>query len=131
MEQQQLKKSLNLPQVITLAAGGMIAAWMVEIKYWFELTGTGSFLALIVCAIFVLPLCFIYAEMTTTMPYAGGENIWITNAFGWNAGWLCVWFVLLLYVMAMPTVSFGIASMVSYLYPVTDVQVKLLPRQYL
>ena len=56
MEQQQLKKSLNLPQVITLAAGGMIAAWMVEIKYWFELTGTGSFLALIVCAIFVLPL---------------------------------------------------------------------------
>ncbi|PWM68455.1 MAG: APC family permease [Eubacteriales Family XIII. Incertae Sedis bacterium] len=126
MEQQQLKKSLNLPQVITLAAGGMIAAWMVEIKYWFELTGTGSFLALIVCAIFVLPLCFIYAEMTTTMPYAGGENIWITNAFGWNAGWLCVWFVLLLYVMAMPTVSFGIAGMVSYLYPVTDVQVKII-----
>ena len=47
----------------------MIAAWMVEIQYWFSLTGTGSLLALILCAVFVLPLCFIYAEMTTCLLY--------------------------------------------------------------
>ena len=69
--EQGLKKTLKLPQLIALAAGGMIAAWMVEIQYWFSLTGTGSLLALILCAVFVLPLCFIYAEMTTMLPYAG------------------------------------------------------------
>ena len=66
--EQGLKKTLKLPQLIALAAGGMIAAWMVEIQYWFSLTGTGSLLALILCAVFVLPLCFIYEEMTTMLP---------------------------------------------------------------
>ena len=66
----QLKKTLKLPQLIALAAGGMIAAWMVEIQYWFELTGSGALFALIICAICVLPLCFIYTEMTAMMPYA-------------------------------------------------------------
>ena len=36
--EQGLKKTLKLPQLIALAAGGMIAAWMVEIQYWFSLT---------------------------------------------------------------------------------------------
>jgi amino acid transporter len=123
---QQLKRSLSLFQIIALAAGGMVAAWMVEIQYWFELSGTGSLLALFLCGVLVLPLCFIYTEMTSMMPYAGGENIWVTNAFGWNTGWLCCWFVLLLYVMAMPTVSYGIASMASYLFTITTVQTKVI-----
>ena len=38
--EQGLKKTLKLPQLIALAAGGMIAAWMVEIQYWFSLTGS-------------------------------------------------------------------------------------------
>lgn len=96
--EQGLKKTLKLPQLIALAAGGMIAAWMVEIQYWFSLTGTGSLLALILCAVFVLPLCFIYAEMTTMLPYAGGENVWVSNAFGWTpdgfAVGLCCYFML-------------------------------------
>ena len=46
-ENGQLKKELNLSQVIAMAAGGMIAAWMVEIKYWFELSGPGSIFSLI------------------------------------------------------------------------------------
>lgn len=126
MENQGFKRSLSLFQVIALAAGGMVAAWMVEIQYWFELSGPGSVLALLVCGIMVLPLCFIYTEMTSMMPYAGGENIWVSNAFGWNTGWLCCWFVLLLYVMAMPTVSYGIASMISYLFDITTLQTKII-----
>ena len=115
-----------MPQLIALAAGGMIAAWMVEIQYWFELTGTGCLIALLLCGILVLPLCFVYTEMTTMLPFAGGENVWVSNAFGWNAGWIICWFVLLLYVMAMPTVSYGIASMMGYLFPVTNLEVKTL-----
>ena len=49
--EQGLKKTLKLPQLIALAAGGMIAAWMVEIQYWFSLTGTGSLLALILLSL--------------------------------------------------------------------------------
>ena len=29
-----LRKELKLSNMITMAAGGMIAAWMVEIKLW-------------------------------------------------------------------------------------------------
>ena len=75
-----LRKELKLSSMIAMAAGGMIAAWMVEIKYWFELSGVGSVLSLLTCAILVLPLCFIYSEMTSMMPYAGGQNIWVGAA---------------------------------------------------
>ena len=34
-----LRKELKLSGMIAMAAGGMVAAWMVEIKYWFELSG--------------------------------------------------------------------------------------------
>lgn len=71
-----LKKELSLTSLIAMASGGMVAAWMVEIRYWFELTGVTSALALLVCALLILPLCFIYTEMTAMLPYAGGANIW-------------------------------------------------------
>lgn len=121
-----LRKELRLSNMISMAAGGMIAAWMVEIKFWFELSGVGAVFSLITCALLILPLCFIYSEMTSMMPYAGGQNIWITNAFGWDIGFASCWLIMLLYVMAMPTVAYGIASMMGYLLPVTPLQVKII-----
>ena len=121
-----LRKELKLSGMIAMAAGGMIAAWMVEIRYWFELSGVGSVVSLVTCAVLVLPLCFIYAEMTSMMPYAGGQNIWVTNALGWNVGFGACWLVMLLYVMAMPTVAYGIASMVGYLVPIDALQTKIM-----
>lgn len=100
-----------------MAAGGMIAAWMVEITEWFNWSGAGSFISLLTCGVFILPLCFIYSEMTSMLPYSGGANVWVSNAFGWTPGWFTCWMVLLLYIMAMPTVSYGISSMVGYLVP--------------
>ena len=42
MSSNSFKKELTLSQLIAMAAGGMIAAWMVEITYWFEMSGPGS-----------------------------------------------------------------------------------------
>ena len=42
METQGLRKEIRLSGMIAMAAGGMIAAWMVEIKYWFEIGGAGA-----------------------------------------------------------------------------------------
>lgn len=122
----KLKKQLTIFQIIAMSAGAMIAAWMVEIKYWFELTGPSCFLALALCAVLVLPLCLVYSEMSSMLPYAGGENVWISNAFNWNVGWFMGWALLLIYILAMPTVSYGIASMIGYIYPLTFLQTKLI-----
>lgn len=121
-----LRKEIKLSGMIAMAAGGMIAAWMVEIKYWFEIGGAGAALSLLTCAVLILPLAFIYTEMTSMMPYAGGQNIWITNAFGFNTGFVSCWMIMLLYIMAMPTVSMGIASMLGYLFPITTTQIKVI-----
>lgn len=125
MDNNGLRKEIKLPGMIAMAAGGMVAAWMVEIKYWFEVGGAGSLWSLVTCALLILPLCFIYSELTSMMPYAGGQNIWVSNAFGWNTGFAACWFIMLLYIMAMPTVSYGIASMVSYVYPISATGVKI------
>jgi amino acid transporter len=120
-----LKKELSLSQVIAMAAGGMIAAWMVEIRYWYEISGTGSLLSLIACAIIIIPLCLIYSEMTSMLPYAGGENIWTSNAFNWDVGWIVGWFMFLLYLSAMPNVTMGISTMISYVYPMDFRELKI------
>ena len=122
----KLKKELSLSQIIAMAAGGMIAAWMVEIKYWFEITGPGSVICLFVCGIVLLPLCLIYTEMTSMLPYAGGENIWVSNAFNWDLGWLIGWFLFLLYLSAMPNVTIGISTMIGYIIPLNFMQLKIL-----
>ena len=74
MEENGLRKELKLSNMISMAAGGMIAVWMVEIKFWFELSGVGSVLSLLTCALLILPLCLIYSEMTSMMPYAGNRT---------------------------------------------------------
>ena len=125
MSSNSFKKELTLSQLIAMAAGGMIAAWMVEITYWFEMSGPGSLICLIACAVIIFPLCLIYAEMTSTLPYAGGENIWASNAYGWNCGWFVFWFMFLLYLSAMPNVTIGIATMISYLVPLSFAQLKI------
>ena len=125
MSSNSFKKELTLSQLIAMAAGGMIAAWMVEITYWFEMSGPGSLICLIACAVIIFPLCLIYAEMTSTLPYAGGENIWASNAYGWNCGWFVFWFMFLLYLSAMPNVTIGIATMISDLVPLSFAQLKI------
>lgn len=121
-----LRKELTLSQIIAMAAGGMIAAWMVEIRYWFELTGPSSLLCLLACGIILMPLCLIYTEMTAMLPFAGGENIWTSNAYNWDIGWIVGWFMFLLYLSAMPNVTIGISTMISYLYPLNFIELKIL-----
>ena len=120
-----LIKSLSLTQVIAMAAGGMIAAWMVEMIYWFELSGPGSFWALLTTGIFVIPLGLVYSELSSMLPFAGGENVWVSNALGWDIGWFLNWSLFLLYLFAIPNVSYGVATMINFFYPMTFNQIKI------
>lgn len=126
MSQSGFKKELSLVSLIAMAAGGMVAAWMVEIKYWFELSGATASLALLVCALFILPLTLIYTELTSMMPYAGGVNIWASNAFNWSTGFAGFWIILFLYLIAMPSIAYGISTMLSYWFDLSWYAIKLI-----
>ncbi len=121
-----LRRDLTLWQVIAMAAGGMIAAWMVEMVYWFELSGSGSFVALLVAGILIIPLALCYSELSGMLPLAGGENIWVSNAFNWDIGFFFNWLLYLMYILAMPTVAYGIATMTSYFSPMPFEKVRIL-----
>lgn len=120
----KLRKELTLSQVIAMAAGGMIAAWMVEMIYWFELSGSGSFWALLITGILIIPLGLIYSEMSSMLPFAGGGNVWISNAFSWDIGWYFNWTLFLLYIFALPNVAYGLVTMANYFYPMSFFQIK-------
>ncbi|NLC11875.1 MAG: APC family permease [Firmicutes bacterium] len=109
-----------------MAAGGMIAAWMVEMIYWFELSGTGCFIALLVSGVLVIPLALCYSELSGMLPLSGGENVWVSNAFNWDVGYFFNWLLYLMYILAMPTVAFGISTMASYFAPLPFEQVRWL-----
>jgi len=120
----KLRRELTLWQVVAMAAGGMIAAWMVEIKYWFELSGSGSVWALLTTGVLVIPLALVYSEMSSMLPLAGGENVWVSNAFSWDVGWFLNWALFLLYLFALPNVAYGIVTMIQYYYPLGFEQIK-------
>jgi len=110
-------KQLGLWTIVALAVGGTIGTWIVDMSYWFQLSGAGSFFGLILSGILVLPLALCYSELSSTLPFAGGENVWVSNAFGPIIGWIQGWLLLLLYVLAMTWVVYGLGTIATYSFP--------------
>ena len=110
-------KKLGLWTIIALAVGGTIGTWIVDMTYWFQLSGAGSFWALALSGLLVLPLALCYSELNSALPFAGGENTWVSNAFGPIIGWFQGWLLVLLYVLAMTWVVYGLGTIAAYSFP--------------
>lgn len=111
------RHSLGFWEIVGLAVGGMIGTWIVDMTYWFQLSGAGCFWALLLATVFVLPLGLCYSELNSMLPFSGGETIWATNAFGWFLGWIVGWALTLLYVLALTWVIYGIGTIAIYAFP--------------
>lgn len=124
MEKNSLKKSISFWGIIAMATGSMVCAWMVDIKYWFEITGISSALGLLVAGLLFLPLCLIFSENNSMLPYAGGPNIWVSNCLGWDVGWFTCWFQLMLYVALVPANAYVCIGLFGWFVPLTPSQTR-------
>ena len=96
MEDQELKRGLNLPMAIFIIIGMVIGAsiWVNPAAYLAE-TGPGMFLAYIIAVIPAIFVAYISAYLGSAFPVAGGSYVItsrITGAFG---GFMAVWLIIL------------------------------------
>jgi len=119
----QLNRELKMKDALALAFGCMIGwGWVVLVGEWVGVSGTfgavGGFLAAgaVLCVVGVL-----YAELASTMPEAGGAQVYSERAFGKGMAFICSWALILAYLsitifeaVALPQVAEYIVGPLNY-----------------
>ncbi len=83
MAKRQLKRQLNLIQVIMLGAAGTIAAEIFVLTgHAAGKAGPDAVLALIIAGALTLPVALNYCELATTYPVTGGAMTYVGEGFG-------------------------------------------------
>ena len=83
MAKRQLKRQLNLIQVIMLGAAGTIAAEIFVLTgHAAGKAGPDAVLALIIAGLMTLPVALNYCELATTYPVTGGAMTYVGEGFG-------------------------------------------------
>jgi len=114
-----LAKVLSRWQLFAIGFGAIVGwGWIIQMGYWVNEAGPiGSLVAFAVGSILVLLMCLIYGELSSAMPYAGGELHYSKRAFGIKSSFACSWGLLLGYVgvVAFQAIALGVA--IAYLIP--------------
>ena len=106
-----LKKSITLPQLFSLAFGSIIGVgWITVMGGWLGQAGpAGAALAFLAGGAIMLMIGLCYAEMATAFPVAGGEVAYAHEVFGLRTSFLVGWFLVLGYtgVVVFEVISVG------------------------
>lgn len=121
MEQRESKfdRVLGYQDVFAIAFGAMIGwGWVVLAGTWIEKAGTlGAILAFLFGGVMILFVGLAYAELTSSMPQCGGEQIFSLRALGPNWSYLCTWAIILSYVGVVAFEACALPTVIDYLIP--------------
>lgn len=95
--QEKLRKGLRPVAMWAVVAGMLIGPWLVVAGWTFSLTGPSIVLSYTVCALLMIPIGLVYAELVTMLPAAGGTFHYTSGAFGPTVGFFFAWMVTLAY----------------------------------
>ncbi|WP_263849589.1 amino acid permease [Lacticaseibacillus camelliae] len=109
-----LKKSLNLVYVYVAATGAIFTF----VAYWdsvfYKYTGAGTFIAFALMAVCILPIGFVYGELSSMFKQNGGELIYNTVGLNKHLGFLSSWLIMAAWISVPPAVVMGIISWANY-----------------
>ena len=85
---------------------------------WIANAGTyGALIAMVLTALIVIPIGFVYAELCTSLKVAGGEFAYTYKFLGRFPAFVSGWFLILGYLAILPWVALSVSSLFSYLIP--------------
>lgn len=119
MAEQQLKRVLSRFDATVLGFGAMIGwGWVILAGAWISLAGVGgATLAFVIGAIAIIVIGLTYAELSSALPYAGGEHAYTERAFGRLASFVCTWAIIFGYVAVVAFEAIALPVAVTYLIP--------------
>jgi amino acid transporter len=94
--------------------------WSVAVNGWMGSAGgvIPAVIGYILVTLFIIPIGFCYAELTTAMPVAGGVVAFSYKAFGTFPSFLGGWFVALAYIIILPWEAIYINDVLALIFPI-------------
>jgi len=122
-EGNSLKRVLGRTDVLTLAFGTMVGwGWVMLSGLWVSEAGViGALLAFSFGAILCIFVGLAYAELTSALPLAGGELVYIYRAMGTGFSWLVGWAISFAYIGVAAWEGIAIATALDYIFPIPQI----------
>lgn len=113
------KNGMSTKDYFGLAFGSMIGiGWVISAPAWMSTAGSlGAIIAVALTMCMVIPIGFIYGELTSSIKVSGGEFAYTYEAFGRLPAFICGWFLILGYLIILPWVAISVSVLSSYLFP--------------
>lgn len=114
-----LSRSVRLPHYFALAFGSTIgSAWVVVLGDWLTAAGPGgAILGFAIGGIAIAAIGMCYAELSSRIPFAGGEALFALRTFGPRTAFTTAWFLALLLISVTAFEGIAIALLAETLFP--------------
>lgn len=114
-----LERVLNRLDTACLAVGAMIGwGWMILAGQWITQAGViGTLIAFAVGGGIICLIGLVYAELTSALPFAGGEHVFVDHAFGPGAAFVATWAIILGYVSVVAFEAIALPIALAHFFP--------------
>jgi APA family basic amino acid/polyamine antiporter len=109
-----LSKSMKLLYVYALATGAIFTFMCYWDGIFMSYCGPAAFLAFALMAIIILPIAYIYAELSTLLPSAGSSLIYNTVGLNKHAGFWSSWLILAVWLAVPPAGTLGLIDWLNF-----------------
>ena len=109
-----LKRSLRLLYVYTLATGAIFTFMCYWDGIFMSYAGPATFLGFILMTLMVLPIGFVYAELSTMLPSTGSCLVFNTVGLSKHAGFWSAWLIMCAWLATPAAGVLGILAWLNY-----------------
>jgi APA family basic amino acid/polyamine antiporter len=109
-----LQKSLRLLYVYALATGAIFTFMCYWDGIFMSYCGPATFLAYALMTLAVLPIAFVYAELSTMLPSAGSSLVFNTIGINKHAGFWSSWLIMAAWLAVPAAGTLGIIEWLSF-----------------
>lgn len=115
-----LSKVLGRTDILAIGLGTMVGwswimlatTWLTEAGFW------GSILAFVASALIIMGVGAAYSELTSALPLAGGELVYVYRALGGKTAWMVGWVMALAYLSVAAWEGIALATALDAMFPV-------------
>lgn len=111
-----LSKSLRLLYVYALATGAIFTFMCYWDGVFMSYCGPATFFAFIIMTLLILPIAFVYAELSTMLPNVGAELVFNTIGINKHAGFWSSWCIMMAWIAVPPAGTMGIISWIDFAF---------------
>lgn len=109
-----LQKTMKLMYVYAMATGAIFTFMCYWDGIFMSYTGPATFLAYAIMTLAVLPIAFVYAELSTMLPSAGSSLVFNTVGINKHAGFWSSWLIMMAWAAVPAAGTLGIIEWLNY-----------------